>query len=339
MPIDCNSGRQQSIHKESVSLENIELYSILNHIFGFSDPRDLIYNEPDQDVMKEKIRTVSLNRKLLFQTEVVMKDLTKLYDNEIAVKNITMRIEGGESFGFVGLSGSGKSTLLQILAGVTVPNRGGAYFKGRSIITKRRVCQKEIGYVPNEASYDDFSINEYIKVFMLIHGYNRADVKRMTLEFASTFMFNHYIKTKLKDCSKYTKKKVNLSVALIGCPKVVLVDEPTKGMDPFKSQVIWKMINGMRRSGKTVILTTFSIDEANEMCDRLGILCNGELITVGSRSEILTRFGEGWTLRMRISEKAMKSNSAKDFFESLDEFVTLSFFGAILRFGFFCIFY
>ncbi|KAL5284734.1 ABCA3.2 family protein [Megaselia abdita] len=298
------------------------------------DPIELSYQEPDEDVLREKIRAVSINRKQLFQTAIVMKDVTKVYDNEIAVKNLTMRIEEGESFGFIGLAGSGKSTVLNILSGETIPNRGGAYYRGRSLITKRKQCQKEIGYCPDASYYDDFTINEYIKVFLMIHGYNRKDVKRMPLEFASAFMFSHHIKKKLKDCSKYTKKKINLSVTLIGCPKLVMIDEPTIGLDPFKSEVIWKIINGMRRSGKTVIISTFSVKEASELCDRIGILCNGELINVGTKSEILSRFGEGWILQIRVNERAMKeagqSRSLK-FFENIDEFVTLSFFGAILR--------
>lgn len=268
-----------------------------------------------------------------------MKDLTKLYDNQIAVKNLTMLVEEGESFGFIGLSGSGRTTLLRILCGSTLPNRGGAYFNGFSILTQKRKCQSEIGYCPAESIYDDFSINEYIKVFLMIHGYNRADVKRMPLVFASEFTFSDHIKKKLKDCSKYTRKKVNLSVSLIGCPKLVMIDEPTKGMDPLKSEVIWKIINGIRLSGKTVIITTFSGDEATQLCDRFGIICNGEMISIGTETEILNRFGGGWILQISMNERLMKSfanSSAKSgkFHEKVDEFVTLNFFGAILRWVF-----
>lgn len=290
--------------------------------------------------MDEKIRAAGISRKKLFATSVVMKDLTKVYHGQIAVKNLTMRIEDGESFGFLGLNGSGKSSLLKMLAGQSLPSRGGAYIHGRSLITKKNECLKEIGFCPGGGFYDDFKVSEYIKVFLLIHGYSCADIKKMVPLFASSFVYTQHIKDKLKDCTDYTKKKINLNVALIGNPKIILIDEPTKGMDSFKSSVIWKIINGIRKAGKTIIVTTFDVEEVIKLCDRFGILSNGEMVSVGTNDEILSKFGEGWSLQLRINEKfwIAATRKTEKYFDKLDEFITLNFFGAILRLVFACVF-
>lgn len=285
--------------------------------------------------MDEKIRVASISRKKLFQTTVVLKDVTKLYNQKVVVKNLTMRIEDGESFGFLGLHGSGKSCILKILAGETIPNRGGAYIKGRSLITKKKICRKEIGFCPGGGFYDDFTVKQYLKLFLIIRGYNKEDRIRLIKEFSESFLYNHRLHQKLANCSTFTKKKINLSVALIGAPKLILIDEPTRGMDPLKRIVIWKMITGMRNFDKTLVITTFNVDEADYLCDRFGILVNGEMINVGNTNEFVSKHGEAWMLTIRINENYLQSQIRQgnyiDFFQKLDEFVRLSFFGSTLR--------
>lgn len=261
-----------------------------------------------------------------------MKDVTKLYANEVAIKNLTMRVEVGESFAFLGLTGSGKSTVLKVLSGRTVPSKGGVYLRGQSIITKREKCLKSIGFCQGVSYYEEFTIAEYIRTFLMIHGYNGVDVRRMLDEVSSAYMYKHLLNKKLKHCSMYIRKKVNLSIALIGGPKLILIDEPTRGMDPFESQIIWKIINGMRDSGITLVITTFSAEEALNICDRFGILCNGELISVGTRLELVKRCGQGWILHIRMKE--VKFDMDKKIAE-LKEFISLQFVGASLRWAIF----
>lgn len=269
-----------------------------------------------------------MTKKGLLQTAIVMRDVTKLYGKEIAIKNLTMRIETGESFGFLGLAGSGKSTILKILSGGTVPSRGGVYFNGQSITTQRTKCLKEIGFCQGESYYDDFTIGEYIKVFLMINGYNDVDVHRMLDDFSTAYMYKHLLKQKLKYCSKFIMKKVNLSISLIGGPKVIMIDEPTKCMDPYESQMIWKIINGIRASGKTLVITSFSAEEGLTLCDRFGILCNGELVNVGTGTDLVKRCGAGWLLQIRIKHGKYDLTKIRN---DLEEFISMKFVGATLR--------
>ncbi|MDP3096673.1 MAG: ABC transporter ATP-binding protein [Syntrophales bacterium] len=207
-----------------------------------------------------------------------------------AVRNVSLTVERGAIFGLVGSDGAGKSTLLRMAATMVKPAAGRITIDGLDVVTDRAAVKDRIGYMPQRFGlYQDLTVEENIDFFMNIFGIRgteRKARKALYLGFSNLLSFTDRAAGNL---SGGMKQKLGLSCVLVHEPKLLILDEPTNGVDPVSRQEFWEILNRMRENGMTILVSTAYLDEG-ERCDRLGLMHRGELLTTAPPAEIRARF-------------------------------------------------
>ena len=222
-------------------------------------------------------------------TIISIKDLTKVYDSGFnALKSINLDINKGEILGLLGPNGAGKTTLISTICGIVSPTSGEVTVDGFDIVKDFRKTRSIIGLVPQELTLGSFdTVWGTVRFSRGLFGAKRDDA---------------YLEELLKDLSLFDKKdseirmlsggmkrRVLIAKALSHNPKILFLDEPTAGVDVELRKDLWKIVNVLKSKGVTIILTTHYIEEAEEMCDRIGILNKGNLIALDSTKNLLER--------------------------------------------------
>jgi ABC-2 type transport system ATP-binding protein len=202
--------------------------------------------------------------------------VVKQFGDIKAVDTISLTVEPGEMFALVGPDGSGKTTIIRMLCGITVPTSGELAVLGYDVRTKINEVRKRIGYLSQKFSlYGDLTIDENIEFFAEIHGIRHYDARRTELlDFMRLTPFRDRLADKL---SGGMKQKLALACTLIHAPDVILLDEPTTGVDPVSRRDFWKILSSLLKSGITIILTTPYLDEA-ERCTRVALMNKGRVM-------------------------------------------------------------
>lgn len=205
---------------------------------------------------------------------IEVKDLTKFYKDHQALDNVSFQIDKGEIVGFLGPNGAGKSTLMKILTTAIKSNSG--YAKVNNVLVDKNpiLTQKSVGYLPeNNPLYLDMFVSEYLFFVADIHGKNKTDINNV-VEVCGLKDVTH---KKIQTLSKGYKQRVGLASALIHNPKVLILDEPTTGLDPNQLQDIRKLIKSFKGE-KTILLSTHIMQEVEAICDRVIILKEGKVV-------------------------------------------------------------
>ena len=273
-----------------------------------------VADDEDHDVAEERRQVHEIaDPKASAQHSILIKDLVKRYDAPMcsegkgftAVDNICVGVEERECFGLLGVNGAGKTSTFKMLTGDTLITSGHIYVKGLDAKTRMRKIQSEMGYCPQfDPLIMELTAVETLKLFGRLRGVPPGQlddtvhtlIKRMTLEEHAN-----------KQCGKYSggnKRKLSTAVALIGDPPIVLLDEPTAGMDPEARRHIWNVISEVRESGRTMVLTSHSMEECEALCTKVAIMIKGKFRCLGSTQHLKNRFGQGYTLvvQMRLNE-------------------------------------
>lgn len=171
---------------------------------------------------------------------------------------------------------------------------GEAWVKGISLKTNMTRVHQQIGYCPQfDALIEDLTGREILRMFCLIRGVKHTNINSLSLKLANELNFIKHIDKKVSEYSGGNKRKLSTAVALIGNPSVVYLDEPTTGMDPGAKRQLWNMICKIRESGKTIILTSHSMEECEALCTKLAIMVNGEFKCIGSTQYLKNKFSKG----------------------------------------------
>ncbi len=212
--------------------------------------------------------------------------LTKRFGARVAVDQLNLEVRRGEIFGLVGPDGAGKTTTLRMLCGAMAPSAGSARVAGFDIVKDIEAVRVRLGYMPQAFSlYPDLSVRENLEFFADIYSVpreKRAARMKELLEFSRLTDFQN---RRAEHLSGGMKKKLALACTLIHEPEVILLDEPTTGVDPVSRRELWRIVYDMLPTGVTVIVTTPYMDEA-ERCNRVGFLMNGRLLVVGTSVEL-----------------------------------------------------
>ena len=212
--------------------------------------------------------------------------LTRRFGEFVAVDQVSFSVREGEVFGFLGPNGSGKSTTIRMLTGILPPSGGTARVVGLDVVSESRKIRPRLGYMSQKFSlYDDLTIGENLEFFAGLYGVSRAERpvrKQWALDMAG---LSGRESLRTRELSGGWKQRLALASAIIHRPSVLLLDEPTSGVDPLSRRQFWDLIFEMTASGVTVLVTTHYMDEA-ERCDRVALLSAGTLVAVGTPAEL-----------------------------------------------------
>ena len=217
---------------------------------------------------------------------VETQQLTKRYHARVAVDHLDMQVRTGASYGLVGPAGAGTTTTLRMLCGAIAPSEGSATVGGLDTGKQIEKVRAQLGYMPQAFSlYPDLSVRENLEFFADMYGVpfrERAGRMQRLLEFARLTDFQQ---RRAEHLSGGMKKKLALACTLIHQPKVVLLDEPTTGVDPVSRRELWRILYALLRTGVTIVVTTPYMDEA-ELCNRIGFMIEGRLLVTGTPAEL-----------------------------------------------------
>ncbi len=224
-------------------------------------------------------------------TQVIdVRGLTKSFGDNCVVDNLSMEVKRGEIFGFLGPNGSGKTTTLRMLCGLLLPDAGEGQCVGYDIQQQQRQIKNEVGYVSQHFSlYADLSVRENL-IFAArlnhlpnIEGAVDAAIERHNLQ--------HFTNTLMGNLSGGWKQRVALALSTLHKPQLLLLDEPTSGIDPEARQKFWNAIHRYAAEGLTVLVTTHYLDEAEMHCQRIAYIMDGKLLITGTVQEVIDSTG------------------------------------------------
>jgi ABC-2 type transport system ATP-binding protein len=217
--------------------------------------------------------------------------LTKLYGDKRAVDRLTLRIEPGEVMGFLGPNGSGKTTTIRLLMGLLRPTEGSASIRGRDCHRDSVALKREVGYLPDEPFlYPYLSGYESLELVAGLHGFAAREARERARASAETFGLGEAAGTFTVTYSHGMKKRLALAMALIHEPQVLIMDEPTNGLDPKGAREMRDTIARLAAGGRTVFLSTHLLEAAERVCHRVAIIRGGVLQAVGTPHELRARY-------------------------------------------------
>lgn len=218
--------------------------------------------------------------------------LCKSFGDTEAVSDVTFRIQPGEIFGLLGPNGAGKTTTISIVCGLLKPDRGEVVIDGFRVASHPRDAQKAMGVVPQElAIYEELSAQQNLLFWGRLAGLSRRDAKQRSDELLEALSLADRATDRVRDFSGGMKRRINLGCALLHRPKLLLLDEPTVGIDPQARANILDFVTQLARQGTGVLYTTHYLEEAESICDRIGIIDQGRLLSDGTLSELQSSVG------------------------------------------------
>jgi len=221
---------------------------------------------------------------------VEIANLTKRYGTFDAVKDLSFAVSSGEIFALLGPNGAGKTTTIRMLMGILVPTSGTARINGLDCFTDRVEVKRSVGYLPDEPLfYDYLRGSELIRFTGEMHGLSRAEIERRTATLLQQLELTDALEEFAVNYSKGMKKKLALVCAMLHDPALLILDEPTNGLDPFATRVLHEIIREKAAQGKTIFFSTHLLDQAEKLCTQIGIMTKGRLAARGTLAELRSR--------------------------------------------------
>ena len=313
--------------------ENIEENNIKNNLIE-NENNSILSNNPlkDKEIQKEfKIvkDLIDKGKNELKKYPLVCSGLTKIYSSNLKSKdpkkrkkksldNFTICLNDNEIFGLLGPNGAGKTTFFSILTGIYEPTNGNAFIRGHSIKTELERSYEFIGYCPQfDLLWEDLSVENTLYFYSRIKNKEKSKINYMVkkiLEDVNLMKFKNYL---VRELSGGMKRRLSLGIALIGEPPIVFLDEPTTGLDPKNKREIWDILSHCKEN-RCMILTTHLMDEAETLCDRIGIILKGKIRCLGSQYKLKAEYGKGFKLCINLKPYLLEdSYSNEDKIENL----------------------
>ncbi|CAB3790401.1 Vitamin B12 import ATP-binding protein BtuD [Paraburkholderia caffeinitolerans] len=231
---------------------------------------------------------------------IEIRNVKKRYKELQALKGVSFTVEEGEFFGLLGPNGAGKTTLISCLAGLARADEGSITVRGHDVVGDYRNARRNLGVVPQELVFDPFfTVRETLRIQSGYFGLRNNDA--WIDEIMANLDLTEKADVNMRALSGGMKRRVLVAQALVHRPPVIVLDEPTAGVDVELRQTLWKFIARLNREGHTIVLTTHYLEEAQELCDRIAMLRRGEVVALERTSTLLQRFA-GTQLFVRFSE-------------------------------------
>jgi len=223
---------------------------------------------------------------------IVIENLTKIYGKVKALDDLNLEVHPGEIFGFLGPNGAGKTTTIRILTTLTKPSSGRAWIDGFDVVSQPSEVKRRIGVVQQHLSLDrELAVWEVLELHARLHGLKPPERRRRIEEMLDYVELKDHARRRVEELSGGMKRRLMIARALLHQPKLILLDEPTVGLDAQTRRRLWELIRRLNAGGATIFLTTHYIEEAEALCHRVGIIHLGKLIALGRPSDLRRRLG------------------------------------------------
>jgi len=230
---------------------------------------------------------------------IQISDIRKSYSTLRALDGVSLSIEPGEFFGLLGPNGAGKTTLISIIAGLIRANSGTVTVMGHDVQTDYRAARSQLGVVPQELVFDPFfTVRETLRMQLGYYGLKRNDA--WIDEIMENLDLTNKADTNMRALSGGMKRRVLVAQALVHKPPVIVLDEPTAGVDVELRQTLWKFVGRLNREGHTIVLTTHYLEEAQALCSRIAMLKAGRVVALDTTDALLKQVA-GSQLKLRLS--------------------------------------
>ncbi|KRX85323.1 ATP-binding cassette sub-family A member 3 [Trichinella sp. T6] len=274
----------------------------------------------------ETVRTETCCGEPLLRVERLRKEYGSGDRRLVAVDGVSFQVLGGECFGLLGCNGAGKTSTFRMLSGEQAIDAGDAFVHHTSLRLRWNEAKSMIGYCPQfDALLDNLTVAETLTLFARLHGILAGDLGDVIDSAADSVGLSAFKRQRVECLSGGNKRKLSLAIALINCPPVLLLDEPTSGVDPASRRTIWKILESARRAGVSIVLTshryTFAdqipvqmsylvvhisnMEECEALCSRLAIMAGGEIKCTGSPQQLKSKYGKGYLLIVRVKSEQL----------------------------------
>ena len=218
-------------------------------------------------------------------------DLTKKYKDLTAVDGLNLTVRQGELLSLLGVNGAGKTTTIRMLTGLARPTSGDAFLNGESILTEAAAVKAMIAISPQETAVaPNLTVRENLELMAGVHGFPNAEARDKAAELSGRFSLGEVANKRAGKLSGGWQRRLSIAMALVSCPQILFLDEPTLGLDVLARSDLWDMIRALKGE-MTVILTTHYMEEAEALSDRVAILKNGRLLFTGTPAQIKRQAG------------------------------------------------
>ncbi|XP_063962912.1 phospholipid-transporting ATPase ABCA1-like isoform X2 [Lytechinus pictus] len=280
-------------------------------------PPPSLSEQEDDDVQRERQRVLTGRA---MNDVIRIENLTKVYRTSrgpmTAVDKMCVGIPKGECFGLLGVNGAGKTTTFKMLTGDTSVTSGTAHINTFSILDSMQDVNRSMGYCPQFDALDDLLTGqEHLEFYARVRGVVEEEVPKVADWGIRKLGLTEYRDRSAGTYSGGNKRKLSTAIALIGNPPVVFLDEPTTGMDPKSRRFLWNCITSIVKEGRSVVLTSHSMEECEALCTRLAIMVNGKFKCLGSTQHLKNKFGDGYTLTIRLGGDVPQTAALADFMD------------------------
>jgi ABC-2 type transport system ATP-binding protein len=239
------------------------------------------------------------------------QDLRKRYGSIEAVKGVSFQIHEGETYGLLGPNGAGKTTTISMVCGLLARDAGIVTLDGTPIDVGAVAAKAGIGYVPQDlAIYPDLSARENLEFFGRLYGLGGATLKSRTTEVLELIGLSDRAKDRTSTYSGGMQRRLNIGIGLLHGPRLLLLDEPTVGVDPQSRNAILESIAALGKAGMAILYTTHYMEEAERLCHRVGIIDDGEIRAEGTRRELVALIGQEDQVRLQVTGDANAAAAA-----------------------------
>ncbi len=214
--------------------------------------------------------------------------LYKSYGKFQAVSNLTLHIPPGDLFGFVGPNGAGKTTTIRMVCGLMLPDGGNIIINGMNALTQQKEIKKQIGYVPDFFGvYDNLKVREYMDFYGSMYRMNSNEIERIADDLLELVNLSDKKEAFVDTLSRGMKQRLCVARALIHNPALLILDEPNSGLDPRARVEMKELLQNLRSMGKTIVISSHILSELSEMCNSIGIMDHGNLVTAGRIEDVM----------------------------------------------------
>ncbi len=233
-------------------------------------------------------------------------NLTKNFKELKAVDNVSLEIEEGECFGLLGPNGAGKTSLIRMIIAVSPPTSGNIWVMGRELTKHSREVKAVLGVVPQIDNLDpDLNVLQNLLTFARYFAIPRDEAYRRSLEVLRLFQLEDKCKSRLKELSGGMKRRLLIARGLINMPKILILDEPTVGLDPQARHLVWQKLKELKSQGVTQLICTQNMEEAAFLCNRVAIIHLARILVVGTPQELIARYTgkQIWEIALDLTER------------------------------------